>query len=299
MEHLRLLYWIISFSIGFPTLIIIFLIYLKNKSPVLKSYLFFMFFLSILVITSGLKRYIDLNLPLISSWLTFYLDIISIVAESFILIFCPVFAHSLLKNPPPRWRIFLFITYSIILFSIMIITFLFFNEIFPIINSFFIISIFLVSIYTIGIVAVNFKQIKSKSMRLYIVSLLIMGLIMISFFIFDFIINFKQKSTLVSSSFRVGVAIYLIWSLLTMFYAIKHYFDIPKELYQKLDELAAKYQISKREIEVISLIAGGLSNKQIANKLFISTGTIKRHVHNIFEKTSIKSRIELINLLEI
>jgi DNA-binding CsgD family transcriptional regulator len=299
MEHISLLYWIISFSIGFTTQIIVFLIYLKDKSPILKAYLLFMFFFSVLVITSGLKRYSDINLPFISSQISFYLDIISITAESFIIILCPLFAHSLLKKSPPAWRLFVFTAWAIIIFSIMNISFLFFIEVFPIVNTVFITSIFLVSVYAIAIVVLDFKQIKSKSIRRYIISLLIMGLFVTATFIFDFIINFEQKSAFVTSSFRVGVAIYLIWSLLTMFYAIKHYFDIPKEIHQKLDELAAKYDISKREIEVISLIINGLSNKQIAYKLFISTGTVKRHVHNIFEKTNTKSRIELINLLSI
>lgn len=124
-----------------------------------------------------------------------------------------------------------------------------------------------------------------------------MGLIVICIFLLDFIINFSQKSTLVTSSFRIGVAIYLVWSLLTMFYAVRHYFDMPKELSQKLEELVAKYTISKRELEVISLLVEGYSNQQIAHKLFISTGTVKRHVHNIFEKTSTKSRLELVNLI--
>ena len=42
--------------------------------------------------------------------------------------------------------------------------------------------------------------------------------------------------------------------------------------------------MSERELEVLGLVAEGLSNSEIADKLFISVGTVKTHVHNIFGK---------------
>lgn len=48
--------------------------------------------------------------------------------------------------------------------------------------------------------------------------------------------------------------------------------------------------LSKREREVVSLIAGGLSNKQIAKQLFIAIATVKDHVHRILEKSGLPNR---------
>lgn len=48
--------------------------------------------------------------------------------------------------------------------------------------------------------------------------------------------------------------------------------------------------LSRREIEVSSLIAEGMSNKQIARRLFLSTATIKDHVHRILTKTGLSNR---------
>jgi DNA-binding NarL/FixJ family response regulator len=53
-------------------------------------------------------------------------------------------------------------------------------------------------------------------------------------------------------------------------------------------------QLSSREIEIISLIRQGLSNKEVAEKLFISTDAIKYHVKNIYRKLQISNRSELI-----
>lgn len=52
-------------------------------------------------------------------------------------------------------------------------------------------------------------------------------------------------------------------------------------------------QLSEREIEVLKLIVAGLSNKEIAEKLFISIHTVVSHRKNISQKTGIKSQAGL------
>lgn len=52
--------------------------------------------------------------------------------------------------------------------------------------------------------------------------------------------------------------------------------------------------LSPRELEILSLYAGDLSNREIAERLFISTGTVKRHSHNIYGKLAVGSRREAV-----
>jgi DNA-binding NarL/FixJ family response regulator len=52
-------------------------------------------------------------------------------------------------------------------------------------------------------------------------------------------------------------------------------------------------RMTKREREIIVLIADGLSNKEIAQKLNIATHTVKSHVHNIMEKLALHSRLQI------
>jgi DNA-binding NarL/FixJ family response regulator len=55
-------------------------------------------------------------------------------------------------------------------------------------------------------------------------------------------------------------------------------------------------RITRREHEIIALIAEGLSNKEIAGRLNIATFTVKSHVHNILEKLSLQTRVQVVRL---
>jgi len=50
--------------------------------------------------------------------------------------------------------------------------------------------------------------------------------------------------------------------------------------------------LSERELEVLRLVAAGLSNSQIADKLIVTVGTVKRHLNNIFGKLNVSSRAQ-------
>ena len=58
--------------------------------------------------------------------------------------------------------------------------------------------------------------------------------------------------------------------------------------------ISEKYGLSQREREVIELLNSGLSNPQIAEKLFISENTVKRHINSIFKKTGTANRHEVL-----
>ena len=52
--------------------------------------------------------------------------------------------------------------------------------------------------------------------------------------------------------------------------------------------------LTAREAEVLALIAGGLSNAQIAQKLFVSEATVKTHVNHIFAKAGVRDRAQAV-----
>lgn len=52
--------------------------------------------------------------------------------------------------------------------------------------------------------------------------------------------------------------------------------------------------LSPREIEIVRMVVGGLRNRELAERLGVSEGTIKIHLHNIYKKLKVHSRLELV-----
>jgi len=63
---------------------------------------------------------------------------------------------------------------------------------------------------------------------------------------------------------------------------------------ESLDRVAEKFSLSKREAEILPLLLAGKSNKEIEGALFIAMATVKIHVHNIFRKVHVGSRLHLL-----
>lgn len=76
---------------------------------------------------------------------------------------------------------------------------------------------------------------------------------------------------------------------------------VEKEVYVTRNEnfvldtsLVSQLELSKRELEILSLLARGHSNQEIAAKLFVSLSTVKTHIQNLFEKLDVKRRIQAV-----
>ena len=52
--------------------------------------------------------------------------------------------------------------------------------------------------------------------------------------------------------------------------------------------------LSPRETEIVRMVAGGLGNRELAERLGVSEGTVKIHLHNIYKKLKVHSRLELV-----
>jgi NarL family two-component system response regulator LiaR len=76
---------------------------------------------------------------------------------------------------------------------------------------------------------------------------------------------------------------------------------VEKEVFVSRDEnfildrsVVSELELSKRELEILSLLAQGHSNQEIAGKLFVSLSTVKTHLQNLFEKLDVKRRTQAV-----
>mgnify|MGYP000864456234 FL=1 len=56
----------------------------------------------------------------------------------------------------------------------------------------------------------------------------------------------------------------------------------------------SQLELGKREMEILNLMAQGLSNQEIGEKLFISLSTVKTHIQNLYQKLDVKRRTQAV-----
>lgn len=97
----------------------------------------------------------------------------------------------------------------------------------------------------------------------------------------------------------VGIMLYFIGMTIPLIVMVRSPLirKISAEESDSFKSFCKKYSISPREAEVAREICLGKSNKEIADSLFISLQTVKDHTHNIFIKTDVKNRTQLVNLI--
>jgi two-component system, NarL family, response regulator LiaR len=71
---------------------------------------------------------------------------------------------------------------------------------------------------------------------------------------------------------------------------------VPAEPFLLNSKKQAELEITPRELEILELIAKGLSNREIAEKLFVSENTVKTHSSRVFDKLGAKRRTQAVQL---
>ncbi|WP_262246698.1 response regulator transcription factor [Parapedobacter soli] len=69
----------------------------------------------------------------------------------------------------------------------------------------------------------------------------------------------------------------------------------PNKLFD--DKFLNKFKLSPRELEIITLVSGGLTNQEIADKLFLSVHTVMTHRKNILHKLQVRNTAEMLSLI--
>ncbi len=92
----------------------------------------------------------------------------------------------------------------------------------------------------------------------------------------------------------------LLFNILCLVNAYKYLFAPVNKREQVLTEnFLQKYNITERENEIITLLLKGYNNHQIGKLLFISSGTVKNHVYNVFQKIGVENRTQLAYMMHL
>lgn len=169
-----------------------------------------------------------------------------------------------------------------------------------------------VAFYTFKYVVWAYRELVDSASRKYImiVSIFVCFNTMwnncVAVFVF---IKAVSLSAMCSNLYALTSILLLITNLLTLCYVYKKDFtpiffgdrnDSAKQLTEEeaVDMVARDHKLTERERDVMMLAYEGLTNPDIAEKLYISRHTVKRHMHNIFEKLDVSTRMELAHLVQ-
>ena len=312
--YILLILYLIAFIIGFSTIIYSIIYYIIERITWLKYYIIFLSIFGFLLLIRAVKLISFLAVPSFLSneiFNTLYLFILS-VSMSLMLYFIPAFLYRFLGL---KWAVKENIGYlilSVIFFVLSILGILLHFNFYIIANRIFYLSI----LYLFILGFINYKNLKDSTIK-FIVKIL--GLITI--FIYPILVY--QLIILNKNTFDIGsiditlILFYIWWNLVMLGYLLWYFISIiknknmfvNKELIKsnssniKEKEIINKPQLkkeeeinlTKREKEILFYLLSGKTNKEVSIILKISLNTVNNHVANIYDKSGVKNRVELVN----
>ncbi len=168
-----------------------------------------------------------------------------------------------------------------------------------IVISLYVIFEILVLIIAVSQIFIHFKNIKDEKKQRAVRDFAYLNLFVFCVSTILFIYS-RQSSTLLT----IYLFIFFLRNIPPVLYwkaYLKRYFVAPalQEIgVPAMRKFSQEYNISKREEEVIQHVCEGKTNKEISNTLFISIQTVKDHIYSIYQKTGVKNRVQLINLIQ-
>ncbi len=143
----------------------------------------------------------------------------------------------------------------------------------------------------------NYRNTGSIEKRLILRIFLILDLIFLPVWISEYLWNFNFNNTL--RPLNSANLDYFISNFISIVLFFKYIFIMPKFSSGKTipENFIKRFNITRREKDIINMVAAGLLNKEIAGKLSISEITARNHIYNIYQKTGAQSRVDLLNLL--
>ena len=296
LEDLQLLFYMISLFAGVASITLAVFINIDHTKKALK------YFIGLDVSLFTIQAMITLNLYIVrtnnmGTFLSVMSDSMDVLGASFSSLFGLLFIHALLGKHISKIKQILIVTVTSL--QMVAITVCYANIKLVTLKHLGQASLIVVVGYEIFMVLANYSEIPNKELKRASRIFAIITLSFLPILALEYIrpeinalkdLQVLKMLALPFYFFVINISI-LHWS-----YA---YFNTPAYIAgNKLTEyFIEKYGITDKETEVIELILGGLTYKQIAERLFISPKTVDNHVQNIYRKLEVTSKMQLSNLI--
>ncbi|OHD54569.1 MAG: hypothetical protein A2Y33_03445 [Spirochaetes bacterium GWF1_51_8] len=291
-------FWVFLFSLitGFASILLAFFIYLKYRKIAVLFYIFFLFSLFLIILYFFFHNFGGVATHLGTMPDDPFVLLIQYIGSYAFIVVAPFFYHYILGLEIGRGKkIFFFLADTVVLAA----TVVYYITRLPAIGFGILIpSLALTILYGLVLIAIHFRRIPDRGLKNSVRTFLIVTACFFPLILADMFDSAILGITLFPMGFFALPAYYLVINILSIIFTM-FYFNKPPYLQKgKLTGyLTGQYSITGREAEIILLLLDGSSNREIGEKLFISYKTVENHIYNIYQKTGVKNRIELFNLI--
>ena len=314
--YILLILYLIAFIIGFSTILYSIIYYTIERITWLKYYIVFLFTFGLLLLIRAIKLLSFLTIPSFLSNNIFnilYFFTLS-VSMALMLYFIPAFLYRFLNL---KWAVRENIQYLIlsVMFFIMNILGILLNFNFYIFGN----ITFYISILFLFILGfLNYKNIEDKTIKFIVKILGLITIFIYPIMVYQLII-INKNSLYIGSIDLTLVLFYIWWNLVMLGYLLWYFISIIKNKNMIVNENLINnsndlknidkkdntikqeskkediINLTKREKQILSYLLSGKTNKEVALILDISLNTVNNHVANIYDKSGVKNRVELVN----
>lgn len=301
MRHLYLVYTFIAFATGLISSGIVVFLYIRTKEAIIRYYLFFFTAFSLLAASALWLSYIYTNIPAVAK--NDNLELVGGLCGALAMFATAAFMHFLVSARYARLKNAFIGGISLVVVSSYPISLYFAHEhplVAYILNAAGYVLFLAIFLYISLLGLFRAKQIQDQSRQAMTRLFSRMLLLLLPIFVLDFLIldDLLDIAPLFFPLLYAGISVIFLVRFIKL-YGHHHATPIdtsPQEI--PLEDIFEQYALSPREQDVARLILEGLSNQEIGEKLFISLSTVKTHVSNVYQKFSVKNRVEFITFCQ-
>ena len=302
MQHLLIAYELGVIMIGFTVLSIAGFWALRTREAYLGDFCILYALYTVLLVIAVLKKYLSLNVPDYSDSAWYAISGVYQVANFAVTVATIHFFLGILQVRSRKILILVFL--ALMLVSDFLISPPFGAVLGPEKNTihlgvgYRIASVWLVASLTFALVLgyVLFRRVWRTDKQTFVLGLLLFATVGYGETLIS-IVNLLRSPVSVRATerdFLFSSIPYALYGLFILFYFLRYYITPPVMTEGPSEAFLAKYAITEREREIMLEVVQGKSNADIASALVISLATVKTHLHNIYAKTGVDSRYDLL-----
>ena len=281
--------YVLAFAVGCMNICLSIIFHIRKDYPWTKFYLVFQISITLILVIYALRLYANVFIEEYSPALQTVYTALLFLDIAFLIYFIPYFTSWVIASPWSMTLRIIFLVFSAIYVAIATLEIVLGP--FASFRAILLVIFFGVFLFSVIVLIKNLKSIRDKDARTISTSFIILSALMIPFIMIDVFFTIQGLATL---------PIYYFWiSLIILIYLVNYFVHIPESPGNVIDaKMLDNFRITYREKEIVEQIQLGLTSKEIADVLSISVNTVNNHIANIYTKTEVRSRIDLLNLLK-